>query len=138
MTAAVPAGRVDRWAAPGALAAGLDIAARSHGLTFIAVPAPVAAAASLVDALRDQPRVAWTSGELTLVGTGCARELRGSGDDRWADIVRGARAIGSGGAGAGAGDGTGVGAGAWSGGVSLTSGPSTTSSPISSPGSSIS
>lgn len=93
MTAAVPAGRVERWAAPGALAAGLELATRAHGLSFISVPAPIAPAAALVDALRDQPRVAWTSGELTLVGAGCARELRGSGRDRWADIVRGARAI---------------------------------------------
>ena len=93
MTAAVPAGRVERWAAPGALAAGLEIAARAHGLSFIAVPAPVAPAAALVDVLRDQPRVAWTSGELTLVGAGCARELRGTGRDRWAEIVRGARAL---------------------------------------------
>ena len=93
MTAAMPAGRVDRWAASGALAAGLEIAARSSGLTFIAVPAPVAGAAAIVDALRDQPRVAWTSGELTLVGVGCARELRGTGVDRWAEIVRAARAV---------------------------------------------
>jgi menaquinone-specific isochorismate synthase len=98
MTAAMPAGRVDRWAASGALAAGLEIAARSNALTFIAVPAPVAGAAAIVDALRDQPRVAWTSGELTLVGIGCAHELRGTGVDRWAEIVRGARALAIGGA----------------------------------------
>ena len=93
MSAAMPAGRADRWAAPGALAAGLGNAARAHGLTFIALPAPVASAAAIVDAFRDQPRVAWTSGDLTLVGVGCARELRGSGADRWAQIVRGARAL---------------------------------------------
>ena len=93
MSAAMPAGRADRWAAPGALATGLGIAARSHGLTFIALPAPVCSAAAIVDAFRDQPRVAWTSGELTLVGVGCARELRGSGADRWAQIVRDARAL---------------------------------------------
>ena len=98
MSAALPAGRAERWGAPGTLATGLGIAARGHGLTFIALPAPVASAAAIVDAFREQPRVAWTSGELTLVGVGCARELRGSGVDRWAQIVRGARALEIGGA----------------------------------------
>jgi len=91
--AAMPAGRVEGWAASGAVAAGLAIAARSNALTFIAVPAPVTSAAAIIDAFRDQPKVAWTSGELTLVGVGCARELRGAGADRWAEIVRAARAI---------------------------------------------
>jgi menaquinone-specific isochorismate synthase len=95
--AAMPAGRVDAWAASGGVAAGLAIAARSQpspgALTFIAVPAPVASAAAIIDAFRDQPRVAWTSGELTLVGIGCARELRGTGVDRWAEIVRAARGL---------------------------------------------
>jgi len=98
VSAAMPAGRADRWAGSGALATGLGIAARSHALTFIALPAPIASAAAIVDAFRDQPRVAWTSGELTLVGVGCARELRGSGVDRWAQIVRAARAVEIGGA----------------------------------------
>ncbi|HET7504110.1 MAG TPA: hypothetical protein VFK02_23980, partial [Kofleriaceae bacterium] len=95
--AAVHAGRVDAWADSGAIAAGLSIAARRAGradpggLTFIAVPAPLTTAAAMVDAFRDQPRVAWTSGELTLVGIGCARELRGTGAARWSEIVRGAR-----------------------------------------------
>jgi menaquinone-specific isochorismate synthase len=97
MTAAMPAGRADRWAAS-ALGTGLEIAARSHALTFVALPAPVASAAAIVDAFRDQPRVAWSSGELTLVGVGCARELRGSGPDRWTQIVRAARELEIGGA----------------------------------------
>jgi len=91
--AAMQAGRVDGWAASGAVAAGLAVAARSTALTFIAVPAPVTSAAAIVDAFRDQPKVAWTSGELTLVGVGCARELRGAGVDRWAEIVRAARDV---------------------------------------------
>jgi len=91
--AAMQAGRVEGWAASGAVAAGLAVAARSSALCFIAVPAPVTSAAAIVDAFRDQPKVAWTSGELTLVGVGCARELRGAGVDRWAEIVRAARAI---------------------------------------------
>jgi isochorismate synthase len=99
MTAqALQTGRVDRWAASGAIDAGLAIAARATGLTFIAVPAPITSAAAIIDAFRDQPRVAWTSGELTLVGVGCARELRGSGTDRWAEIVRAARDLEVGGA----------------------------------------
>jgi len=98
MTAqALQTGRVDRWAS-GAIDAGLAIAARASALTFIAVPAPITSAAAIVDAFRDQPRVAWTSGELTLVGVGCARELRGTGVDRWAELVRAARTIGAGGA----------------------------------------
>lgn len=95
--AAVQAGRVDGWAAPDAIAAGLAIAARASvrpgALTFIAVPAPLTSAAAIADAFRDQPRVAWTSGELALAGVGCARELRGTGVDRWAEIVRAALAI---------------------------------------------
>jgi menaquinone-specific isochorismate synthase len=85
--AAMPAGRPEAWSAPAAIDAGLAIAARSNGLTFIAVPAPITTAAAIIDACRDQPRVAWTTGELTLVGVGAARELRGTGDDRWAEIV---------------------------------------------------
>jgi isochorismate synthase len=89
--AAAQAAPADRWAASAALSAGLAIAARTPGLTMIAVPAPIGPAAAIVDALRDQPRVAWASGELTIAGVGCARELRGSGADRWDQIVRGAR-----------------------------------------------
>ncbi len=91
--AAMQAGRGEGWAASSAVAAGLAIAARSSALSFIAVPAPITSAAAIIDAFRDQPRVAWTSGELTLVGVGCARELRGAGVDRWAEIVQAARAI---------------------------------------------
>jgi isochorismate synthase len=93
--AALPAGHADRWTS-GTVAAGLALAARSNALTFIVLPAPVAAAAALVDALRDEPRVAWTSSELTLVGLGRARELRGTGAARWAEIVRAAREVATG------------------------------------------
>jgi len=91
--AARPSGRVDAWAAAGAVAAGLAIAARSNALTFIALPAPLASAAAIASALRDQPRVAWSAGDLALAGVGCARELRGSGPDRWIEIVRAARGL---------------------------------------------
>jgi menaquinone-specific isochorismate synthase len=85
---------------PSALDAGLAIAARAPGLTFIAVPAPIAAAGAFVEGVRDQARVVWASGELALAGVGCARELRGSGEERWDHIVRGARAIEAAGTGA--------------------------------------
>jgi len=93
-TAAVAPG-VDRdpWPSPEALDRGLAIAARASALSFLALPAPLVGASSIIDALRDQPRVAWTSGELTLVGLGSARELRAAGADRWNDIVRAARAL---------------------------------------------
>ena len=94
MTAAAKqAEPADRWAAASAMSAGLAIAARSDGLTFIALPAPVAPAAAVIDGLGDQPRVAWASGELTLAGVGMARELRGAGADRWDELVRGARGV---------------------------------------------
>src|SRR5262249_51774517 len=94
MTAAAKqAEPADRWAAATAMSEGLAIAARSDGLTFIALPAPVAPAAAVIDALPDQPRVAWASGELTLVGVGMARELRGTGAERWDELVRDAREL---------------------------------------------
>jgi menaquinone-specific isochorismate synthase len=91
--AAIQAPAADRWAASASLSAGLAIAARSPGLTIIALPAPLVPAAALLDGFRDQPRVAWSTGELTLAGVGCARELRGVGEGRWDDIVRGAREL---------------------------------------------
>lgn len=75
------------------LDAGLAIAARSDGLTYIALPAPVVAAAAIVDEFRDRPLVSWSSAELTLVGVGIARELRGTGRTRWAEVIAGAHAI---------------------------------------------
>jgi menaquinone-specific isochorismate synthase len=85
-------------AASGAITAGLAVAARSSALTFIAMPAPIVSAAAIIEAFRDQPRVAWTSGTLTLAGVGSAHELRGAGPDRWAELVRGAAALQVGGA----------------------------------------
>lgn len=82
------------------LDAGLAIAARRDALTFIALPAPVVPASALVGELRDEPVVIWTSHDLTLVGLGAARELRGAGAARWAEVVAGAQALASDGAGA--------------------------------------
>ena len=91
----VPALAEPRATAPdwGWLDAGLAIAARSDGLTFIALPAPVLPAASIVDEFRDQPLAAWTAHDLTVVGVGIARELRGAGRARWAEVIAGAHAI---------------------------------------------
>lgn len=80
-----------------ALEAGLALAAGAAGLTFVALPAPIVGAGAIIaaaeDALRDQPRVAWTSGTLTLAGVGVARELRGAGDARWDQIIAGAHGL---------------------------------------------
>lgn len=78
------------------LDAGLALAARGRsdeGLVFVALPAPVASAAAVIDASREGPVVAWTAGELSFVGVGVARELRGAGVGRWDQIVAGARAL---------------------------------------------
>ncbi|CAN5738047.1 isochorismate synthase [soil metagenome] len=85
-----PVTAVPEW---GWLDTGLAIAARSEGLTYIALPAPVVAAAAIVEELRDQPLVAWTSTDLTVVGVGVARELRGTGRTRWAEVIAAAHAI---------------------------------------------
>ena len=93
MTAAAAQAAPAERSAATVLAAGLAIAARARGLTFIAVPAPIAAAGAIIDGFRDQPRAVWATGELALAGVGSARELRGTGAGRWDDIVRGAQAI---------------------------------------------
>jgi isochorismate synthase len=78
------------------LDAGLAAARRGDGLTWIAVPAPVADAAALLAAWPTGPAVAWTapSGEV-VVGIGAARTLRGHGAARWAEVVAGATALGA-------------------------------------------
>jgi menaquinone-specific isochorismate synthase len=76
-----------------ALDAGLAIAQRCEGLTFIALPAPMIAPTAIVDEFRDAPLVSWASGDLTLVGVGIAREVRGAGEHRWAQVIANAHAI---------------------------------------------
>lgn len=76
-----------------ALDAGLAIAATRDALTFIALPVPVGATPSIVDEFRDQTLATWTSTELTIVGVGVARELRGRGAARWAEVIAGAHAV---------------------------------------------
>ncbi|MBA3457952.1 MAG: isochorismate synthase [Deltaproteobacteria bacterium] len=75
------------------LDAGLAIAVTRDALTFIALPVRVVSAPAIIDEFRDQPLATWTSSELTIVGIGVARELRGSGAARWAEVIAGAHAI---------------------------------------------
>ena len=74
------------------LAAGLAVARKHAGWTFIALPAPVVAAPAIVAALPSVPVVAWSSA-LTIVGAGAACELRGTGAGRWHDVIAAARRI---------------------------------------------
>lgn len=75
------------------LDAGLAIARASTGLTCIALPVPQVAAAAIIGAWRSAPVVAWSSGEAALVGVGIARELRGTGESRFSDVIGGAKQI---------------------------------------------
>jgi menaquinone-specific isochorismate synthase len=75
------------------LDAGLAIARKQAGWTFVALPAPVVAAPAAVAAWRSAPVVAWSSRTLTIVGVGAACELRGSGAQRWAEVIAAARRI---------------------------------------------
>ncbi|HEU4612877.1 MAG TPA: hypothetical protein VFS15_12395 [Kofleriaceae bacterium] len=75
------------------LDAGLAIARKQAGWTFVALSAPVVAAPAAVAAWRSAPVVAWSSRTLTIVGVGAACELRGSGAQRWAEVIAAARRI---------------------------------------------
>ena len=75
------------------LDAGLAIARASTGLTCIALPVPQVAAAAIVAAWRSAPVVAWSSGATALVGVGIAREVRGTGEDRFTDVIASAKQI---------------------------------------------
>jgi isochorismate synthase len=76
---------------PDLLGAGLAAATTARGLTFIALPAPIVPAAAIVAAWRSAPVVAWTARELSLVGVGVARELRGRGPARFDEVIAAAR-----------------------------------------------
>jgi len=84
---------IDRSLDDHLLDAGLAIARTSNALTFIALPVPVVSAPALVAAWRSAPIVAWTSGATSMVGVGIARELRGTGSARFADVIDAARTI---------------------------------------------
>ncbi len=71
----------------------LALAAQRRGMSFIAMPAPVVSAASIVGAWPARALVSWTTNELVLVGVGVAHELRGHGADRWRQVIEGARAF---------------------------------------------
>jgi menaquinone-specific isochorismate synthase len=61
--------------------------------SFVAYPAPVVAAPALVAAFRSMPLVAWSSGDLTIVGVGIAAQVRGQGSSRWLDVIAQARSL---------------------------------------------
>ncbi|MEO6774184.1 MAG: isochorismate synthase [Kofleriaceae bacterium] len=73
--------------------AGLAIARATTGLTCIALPVPLVASAAIIAAWRAAPVVAWSHGDTALVGVGIARELRGTGPERFAQIVAQARQL---------------------------------------------
>ena len=75
------------------LDADLAIARRGDALTCIALPVPVVAAPAFVAAWRSAPLVSWTSGATSLVGIGVARELRGRGTERCAQVIDAARSL---------------------------------------------
>lgn len=78
-----------RW-----LDAGLAAARRAPGLTWIAMPAPVADAAALLAAWPSGPAVSWTSpGGEVVVGLGAARELRARGPGRWREVTAAAERL---------------------------------------------
>jgi len=75
------------------LDAGLAIARASTGLTAIALPVPVVPSPAIIAAWRASPIVAWSAGDAAYVGVGIARELRGHGEDRFAQVVAQAKAL---------------------------------------------
>lgn len=91
VTAAI-APAFDARDAMAALDAGLELALRAGGTTFVALSAPVVGAAVIAAAWPDVPAVAWSTSELVLVGVGVARELRGHGAARWTEVIAAARA----------------------------------------------
>ncbi len=62
---------------------GIAALARVDELTFHAFSAPVARASVLAA----EATVAWSAGDLVIVGIGIAREARGRGDGRWGEVI---------------------------------------------------
>jgi isochorismate synthase len=62
-------------------------------MTFIALPAPLVSIETIAAAWPRTSLVAWATGEIGVVGVGSARELRGYGASRFADIVSAANRI---------------------------------------------
>lgn len=93
VAAALTADRSDpAWS----LADGLAAAARGDGMMFVALPAPIVPVTAVLAAWpASAPAVAWSHGELSLVGLGVAYELRGAGEQRFAEVVATAKQLGA-------------------------------------------
>jgi isochorismate synthase EntC len=79
--------------------AALAVARAGRGLTLIAMRVPAIEPSAIVRAFPDEAVVAWdapasgATSALTVVGVGCARELRGHGDARWVQLRAAVRAL---------------------------------------------
>ncbi|MDQ3334006.1 MAG: isochorismate synthase [Myxococcota bacterium] len=74
------------------IAAAHHIAPSPHtGLAFFAFSTPVTSAAAIAAAFPDEPLVTWSSSELVIAGIGIARELRGTGAQRWRQVIEASR-----------------------------------------------
>ena len=71
-------------------------ARQTEQLAFVTHAAPKLSAAAIVAAFPDEPIASWTNRDVTYVGVGIARELRGHGATRFADVIAAARAIDTG------------------------------------------
>jgi len=91
--AAAVAAKADRPLDDHLLDTGLAIARASAGITCIALPVPVVAAPAIIAAWRSAPMAAWSTSDQAYVGIGVARELRGEGPDRFAQVVAAAKQI---------------------------------------------
>ena len=67
--------------------------AHTDELALNAFTVPVCEAPALAAAFPSEPLVTWSTNDLTIVGIGVARELRGSGAARWHDVIAAARSI---------------------------------------------
>ena len=69
------------------LAEGLAIARRSDALTFIAMSVSRVSVEAVAAAWPSSPLVVWASGATGIVGVGIAREIRGTGAARFAEVI---------------------------------------------------
>jgi menaquinone-specific isochorismate synthase len=75
------------------LDAGLAVARVSTGITCIALPVEVVSSSAIIAAWRSATMTAWSTSDQAYVGIGVARELRGEGPDRFAQVIAAAQLI---------------------------------------------